>query len=136
MNEAILTDPQVIPTNDVISAHLGRSYPAYVALLKLLSEEVPNCDAQWRFYNDGKRWLMKGMLKSKTLFWGSVGKGVFRTTFFLSAKLEAAVQKSDLPATLKKSYEATSGKSFRSITLEVKSLKDLKTFEKLLELKK
>lgn len=54
----------------------------------------------WKYYNDGKSWLLNVSRKKKALFWLSVGDGWFRTTFYLSPKAEVAIMGSDLPEDL------------------------------------
>lgn len=95
----LLRDPNIQPTNDVIAAALGEQYAAYTQFLGMLAgfDVAP----QWRYYNDGKAWLAKGLYqwkslrgtaKEKTIFWLSIWDGFFRVSFFFAEKMRSGLQ--------------------------------------------
>ena len=64
-----LTDPQILPTNEVIAAALGETFPVFDELIKTISTDPFNLEPNWHYYNDGKAWLCKVGYKKKTIFW-------------------------------------------------------------------
>ncbi|HWQ73644.1 MAG TPA: DUF3788 family protein [Desulfitobacteriaceae bacterium] len=99
VNKQLLRDPNIQPTNDVIAAALGEQYAAYTQFLAMLAgfDVTP----QWRYYNDGKAWLAKGLYKwkslrgtdkEKTIFWLSIWYGFFRISFFFAEKAQLGLQ--------------------------------------------
>ena len=135
MEQPVLGDPDVYPTDAVLASHLGRAKAAFDALFDRNHSEHPDFEESWKYYNDGKSWLLKVSKKKKTLFWLSVGEGFFRATFYLGSKAEDAVLGSSLPDELKEQYRETSDKKFHGITLLVKAKKDLAAYDGLLEIK-
>jgi hypothetical protein len=81
-----LKNPDVLPTDEVIKAHLEITFPVYSEFLMRLKSEIPDVDCQWNFYNDGKAWLMKVVWKKKTIFWLSVWEGYFKIGFYFTEK--------------------------------------------------
>jgi len=75
----MLRDPDIQPTNYAIAKALGDSNNAYIKFIN----EIASHDIllEWRYYNDGKAWLAKGLFKwtgvrggqnEKTVFWLSI----------------------------------------------------------------
>lgn len=57
----LLRNPDIEPSSDVIAKALGEANNAYIKFIN----ELANHDIQleWRYYNDGKAWLAKGLYK-------------------------------------------------------------------------
>ena len=57
--QQLLRDSSIEPTRDVIANALGEANGTYVKFI----EGLDNHDVQvdWRYYNDGKAWLGKGL---------------------------------------------------------------------------
>lgn len=96
--QQLLRDPNIQPASDVIAAALGGQYAAYAQFLDMLAglDVTP----QWRYYNDGKAWLAKGLYKwksvrgtdkEKTIFWLSIWDGFFRVSFFFAEKARSGL---------------------------------------------
>lgn len=88
---------------------------------------------EWRYYRDGKNWLMKVARKSRTVFWLSVCRGCFQITFYLSDKAEGLIQQSDLPPDLKESF--IHGKRYgkiRGVTVVFRKKSDIRYAESLI----
>jgi hypothetical protein len=100
----VLTDKRVHPSDDVIVPHLGRRRSLWEALFAHLHAEHPGFTAEWRYYDDGKSWLMKVQHRKKTVFWLSVFAGSFRITAYFTDKAEAAIRKSGLSAARKEGF--------------------------------
>lgn len=88
--EQLLRDPNIEPTGEVIAAGLGASNGAYLRFCEDMKGRGVQVD--WRYYNDGKAWLGKGLYKwttsrgtarEMTAFWLSVWDGFFKVSMFL-----------------------------------------------------
>jgi Protein of unknown function (DUF3788) len=136
MDTPVLGDKSQFPTNQVVLSHLGKAKPLWAALFQYLAAEHPDFTQEWRYYNDGKSWLMKVQHKKKTVFWLSVLKDSFRTTFYVHEKAGKAVERSTISEELKDQYR--SGKSFgkiRGVTVVYKNKKDVEFAKELVGIK-
>ena len=98
MADQLLRNPDVEPSSEVIADALGKSNEAYRAFIaELVCHDI---QLEWRYYNDGKAWLAKGLYKwtgvrggqnEKTVFWLSIWAGFFKVTIFFPVKLRADV---------------------------------------------
>ncbi len=135
MEKPALTDQNIYPTEEVLSSHLGRSAPAFTTLFEFNRSNHPDFVEKWKYYNDGKSWLLNVSRKRKTLFWLSVYDGFFRTSFYLNSKFEKAIVESKLPKELKSKYLSESENKFRAITVVIKSKKDVEIYKEVLSIK-
>jgi len=112
VNKQLLRDPNIQPTDDVIAVALGEQYAAYTQFLDMLAGF--GVTPQWRYYNDGKAWLAKGLYKwksvrgtdkEKTIFWLSVWDGFFRVSFFFAEKAQLGFQSLAVGENIKKMIE-------------------------------
>jgi len=136
MDNPVLSDKDQLPTDEVVFAHIGKSKLYWEKLFNYTRSEHPDFSDQWRYYNDGKSWLLKVVKKSKTIFWVSVMNGSFKTTFYFGDKAEASILESGISDDLKDSFK--NGKRYgkiRGITTEVKSATDLDNVRELTRLK-
>jgi len=96
--EQLLRTPDIQPSSDVIAKALGEANNAF----KKFIDELASHDIQleWRYYNDGKAWLAKGLYKwtgirggqnQTTVFWLSIWEGFFKVTIYLPEKARADV---------------------------------------------
>jgi hypothetical protein len=94
----LLRNPDIDPSSEVIAKALGESNKAYIKFIN----ELANHDIQleWRYYNDGKAWLAKGLYKwtgvrggqnKTTVFWLSIWDGFFKVTIYFPEKSRADV---------------------------------------------
>lgn len=104
MDDLLLTDPRVFPDDSIIAHALGKTHPLWLKFFQELHAAHPSVEAEWRFYNDGKRWLMKITQKKKTVVWLGVHTGYFRITAYLTEKARAAVEASDLSDDCKEQF--------------------------------
>ena len=89
----LFRDAAIEPTDERIAAGLGLANEAYRCFLeKLTGQEIA---LHWRYYNDGKAWLGKGIYgwttrrgtqKETTAFWLSVWEGFFKVTLYVPEK--------------------------------------------------
>jgi len=94
--QQLLRDPDIELTKEVISEALGSANAAYVKFIEGLNDY--NIKVDWRYYNDGKAWLGKGLYKwtgvkggknEVTAFWLSIWDGFFKVTIFVPEKARA-----------------------------------------------
>jgi len=94
--QQLLRDAGFNPTRELIAQGLGEADGAYAKFLETL--EGHGIQADWRYYNDGKAWLAKGLYKwvtvrgtqkETTAFWLSIWAGFFRVTIFMPEKHRA-----------------------------------------------
>jgi len=91
--EQLLRNPEIEPSREVIAKALGESNSAYTEFLSELTNH--DIHLEWRYYNDGKAWLAKGLFKwigarggqnEKTIFWLSIWDGFFKVTIYFPEK--------------------------------------------------
>jgi hypothetical protein len=135
-SEPTLTDRNIYPSDEVITATIGRARPLWDSAFAYLHENHPDFEERWKFYNDGKRWLMNVSRKKKTVFWLSVLTGSFRTTCYFTEKARQTIRASQLSDELKRQYldPKLKGK-LRGITVTFRKKHDVAEFKILVELK-
>jgi hypothetical protein len=96
--EQMLRNPDVQPSSDVIAKALGESNNAFIKFIGELSDH--DIQLEWRYYNDGKAWLAKGLYRwtgvrggqnETTAFWLSVWNGFFKVTIYIPEKARVDV---------------------------------------------
>ncbi|HNW30044.1 MAG TPA: DUF3788 family protein [Spirochaetota bacterium] len=89
----LLRNPDIQPSGDVIAKALGESNSAYIKFINELASH--DIHLEWRYYNDGKAWLAKGLFKwtgvrggqnETTVFWLSIWDGFFKVSIFVPEK--------------------------------------------------
>jgi hypothetical protein len=101
-----------------------------------MSANYKDSSGEWRFYNDGKRWLFKMVHKKKTVFWSSLITGTFRITFYLGNKAESIIENSDLPQRVKEEFKnAKKYGLIRPVTFIIKGSEDVDNVLKMIDLK-
>jgi hypothetical protein len=113
MEQAILSDASQFPSEEVIFSHIGKTRALWISLFDHIHAHHPDFAEEWRYYRDGNRWLLKVTQKKKTIFWLSIIKGAFRTTFYFTDKAEEALMSSGLSDELKEQFK--SGKRYNKI---------------------
>jgi hypothetical protein len=132
----LLADKQVIPDDNLIFSILGDKKNLWERIMTHTQSNYENSTGEWRYYNDGKRWLFKMVQKKKTLFWISILEDTFRVTFWFPDRAEQLIEISDLPSVLKaefknaKKYGAT-----RGVSIIMNNTTDVDNVLKLMEIK-
>jgi hypothetical protein len=132
----LLSDPDVIPTDEYIFSILGNKKDLWQAIMEHIRVNYEGSAGEWNFYNDGKRWLFKMMRKKKTLFWCGILKDTFRITFYFGDKAEPLIDRSDLPQEIKKDFKT--GKHYgaiRAISMKMNDSQDVEIVKKLITIK-
>jgi hypothetical protein len=105
-------------------------------LFDQIHRDHPDFTEQWRYYRDGKSWLLKVSRKARTVFWLSIVEGSFRITFYFTGKAAPAISKSSLSDELKRQYRGgrRSGK-LCGLTILFKNRRDVEYAKQLIALK-
>jgi hypothetical protein len=136
MEQPILGNKDQFPTEKIIFSHIGKNKTHWQSLFEFIHINHPDFSEQWRYYNDGKSWLMKVTRKSKTIFWLTLSKNTFRTTFYFTDRAEEVIKKSSISDELKKQFKE--GKHYgkiRGLTITFKNKKDIEYVKDLIEIK-
>lgn len=135
MEPLVLTDPNVQPTDELISSIIGKNNVYWQQIIKYLYDNHRDITEVWRFYNDGKCWLYRTLRKKKTIYWVGILKDTFRISFYMSDKAEALIEESTLSENIKEEFWNTKGSKFRAVTVVMRSAEDLENILKLIEIK-
>jgi hypothetical protein len=132
----VLSDNQIIPTDDYIFSIIGERKTIWQNLMNYLYENHKGISGSWNYYNDGKQWLFKLVWKKKTIFWTGILKDTFRVSFYFSDKAEPLIDASHLPQTIKDDFKTCKryGK-LRSVSLKMFDISDVESVKKLVEIK-
>ncbi len=136
MEQPILNDKNQFPTEEIIYSHIGESKILWHSVFEYIHTNHPDLTEQWRYYNDGKSWLLKVVRKTKTIFWLSVIKDSFRMTFYFTDKAEDVINNSKISNELKGQFKG--GKKFnkiRGIRITFRNKKDIENAKTLIEIK-
>jgi hypothetical protein len=132
----VLTDPKLFPSQEVIDSHIGRSRTYWDALFAHIHAQHPDFEERWRYYNDGKSWLMNVSRKKKTVFWLAIFDRGFRITSYFTDKAADAIAASALSQELKDQF--ANGRSYgklRAITITFRKKRDVEDAKSLMALK-
>jgi hypothetical protein len=132
----LFSDPDVKPDQKLIFSKIGSKKKLWQALMSFMSENYKESEGTWNYYNDGKRWLFKMVLKKKTIFWATVLEDAFRITFYFGGKAEPVIVASDLSDNAKQQY--LTGPRYgkiRAITIPVNDMSDVSMIEKIIAIK-
>jgi len=136
MEQQILWDKNQYPSDEVIFSHFGKSKQLWISLFDYIHSNHPDFTEEWRYYNDGKSWLMKVQRKAKTVFWLSLFEKTFRISFYFTDRAEKAILESDISKELKDAF--TNGKNYgklRGMTIVFKKKKDIEDAKALIGIK-
>jgi hypothetical protein len=113
MEKPVLSDKNQCPSEEVIFFHIGKAKPLWLALFEFIRTEHSDFTQEWKYYNDGKSWLLKVSRKKKTIFWLSVRQDSFRTTFYFTDRAEEKIMASNISEELKLQFK--NGKQYNRI---------------------
>ena len=136
MEAPILGNKDQFPTEKIIFSHIGKNKIHWQSLFEYIHTNHKDISEEWRYYNDGKSWLMKVTRKTKTIFWLSLIKNTFRTTFYFTDRAEETINKSSISDELKKQFK--DGKHYskiRGLSITFKNKKDIDYAKALIEIK-
>ncbi len=136
MDQLVLTNKDQFPTEDIIFSHIGKSKVIWESFFNYIHTNHPDFSEQWKYYNDGKSWLLKVTKKSKTIFWVSVFQNSFKIGFYFGDKAEPFIMESAISDKLKKEFKE--GKRFgkiRGLTLIMNTKKNIEYAKELISIR-
>ena len=136
MDQPLLNDRSQFPTEKTIFSHIGKVKGIWQAFFTYLHTDHADFAEEWRYYNDGKSWLMKVTRKSKTIFWLAIIKDAFRITFYFTDRIEPAIEGSPVSHKLKEQFRngKTHGK-LRGLTIIFRDKNDVEDAKALISVK-
>lgn len=124
-NVAVLSDKNVVPSDDLIFSLIGDKKLIWVAVMDKIKLTFEDSAGEWNYYNDGKSWLFKMVRKKKTLFWIGLTENTFRVTFWFSDKAESLINESKLPEKIKKEFStAKKYGAIRGVSIVIDDIND------------
>ena len=134
INNIELTDESTFPDENVLKKVLGKSYNAYLDLIKLY--DTNDLIYEWRYYKDGKAWLCKVQKKKRTIVWMSAWKGYMQATVYFTEKYIEDIFKFNISDETKNKILKTKnvGKS-KPCIFEIRNKKALKDLERVMKFK-
>jgi hypothetical protein len=136
MDQVILSDKNQFPTEEIIFSHIGKSKAIWASIFKYIHTEYPDFSEQWKYYNDGKSWLLKVTKKSNTIFWLTIIPESFKITFYFGDKAEQSIMKSTISDALKAQFK--DGKRYgkiRGLTLIMNKKQNVEFVKELITIK-
>jgi hypothetical protein len=132
----LLTDKDIYPTDEYLFSIIGERKNYWQSIMNYMSAKYKDSAGEWRFYNDGKRWLFKMVNKKKTIFWAGLIPETFRITFYLGNKAESLIENSDLPESVKDEFRTAKKHGLiRPVTFIIQDKTDVDNVLKMIELK-
>jgi len=133
----LLSDQSLKPTDDYIFSIIGEKKIMWEKVMEHMSVSYPGSAGEWNYYNDGKRWLFKMVLKKKTIFWLGILEDTFRITFWFGDKAEPYIIESDLPRRIKDEFRSSKKYgAVRALTITMNELSDVDNVLKLIVIKR
>ncbi len=136
MEQLVLINQDVFPSEEVIFSHLGRTKSHWISIFDFIHNTYPEFSKEWRYYKDGKSWLLKVTRKKRTICWVSVLKKKFIMTFYFTDRAEPAIMDSSVSDELKEQFK--NGRYFnkiRGFVITFSNKKDVEYAKTLINIK-
>lgn len=136
MEDLVLTDKNIYPTEEVLFSHIKKSRTTWNSVFKYIYTNYPELNEEWRYYNDGKSWLLKVTCKTRTIFWLVVLSNSFQITFYFSEKVGQSFSEYSISKTLAKKIKESKkvGKS-TALTFLMNDKQNIGLVKEAIELK-
>jgi len=129
-------DNEQEPSQQAISNALKNSAPTLQQLDAYLDEKIEKISREWKYYNKKSGWVRKTYRGKRNLFFLIIQEGFFSVTFVFGDRAVNAIKKSDLPQEIiQKIVDARQYAEGRGISLDIRSMNELQTIYKLLDIK-
>ena len=136
VEQHVLSDPNQFPMESIVFSHIQKTKPLWISLFDYIHDVYPDSSEEWRYYRDGKSWLLKMTRKKKTVFWLSILQGSFQTTFYFMDKSGEELMASELSDGLKEQFKRSKPDSkLKGITVRFLSKRDLEDAKILIGIK-
>jgi hypothetical protein len=132
----MLSDKEIIPDDDYIFSLIGARKVLWQNIMNHVKGNYMNAAGEWNYYNDGKRWLFKMILKKKTIFWIGLFDDTFRVTFWFGDKAGPVINDSSLPENIKSEFmSAKKYGAIRAVSVIMNDSNDVDNVLKLIAIK-
>lgn len=132
----LLSDKEIFPTDEYIFSIIGEKKILWQSIMDQMISNYKDSSGKWNFYNDGKRWLFKMVLKKKTIFWAAILADTFRITFYFGNKAESFIEASDLPQIMKDEFRTAKRYGLiRPVSFKILNKTDVENVQKLIAIK-
>lgn len=133
----LLREENVEPIENVLRNVLGDElFGVYEELLRIITAEF-DLQYEWRFYKDGKSWLLKAVHKKKTIFWLSIWQGFIKTGFYLTEKTRYGIDDLQISMEIKKDFtKAEAIGKLIPLVLNIREKEHLKDFSEIVRYKR
>lgn len=136
MDQPILTNRDEFPMEEIIFSHIGKSKVLWQSIFEFIHATHPDLLEEWKYYNDGKSWLLKVVKKTKTICWVSLLKNSFRMTFYYTDKAEPLILSSAISDELKEQFKNSKHyNKIRPLTITFKYKKDVEYAKSIIAIK-
>ena len=138
MEEILLTDPSIYPSNEVLENALGKdNYQVFNKLIEIITDTDLGLTPEWKYYNDGKSWLCKVCYKKKTVFWLSIWKMYFKLGFYFTENNRSGVTELNIDTSIKEEFNQSKniGKLI-PLVINMNRIEQIEDVIKIIEYKK
>lgn len=136
METSVLTDRSKKPDNRRLNRAIGESGPCWKALKAYILKKHGEPIEEWKYYGPKAGWVLKVLLRKRNLFFLTPLKGYFRIAFVFGDRAASIVEKSNVPAAVKKDLKETRRYAEgRALRIEVKRQKHVPAVKKLIDIK-
>jgi ABC-type uncharacterized transport system YnjBCD substrate-binding protein len=136
MRDNVFLEKEPAPDDARLEELLGRSSTHLRALHAYVEERCGTTTREWKFYGKSGGWQMKTLLKKRNLFFLVPHAGSFSLGFIFGDRAVDAIQKSELPESVKAALrEARKYAEGRGHLLEVKKKADVAVATQLVNMK-
>jgi len=130
------TDKSHQPTYRDLRSILGKSYPAWVRLIELVSDRISPISQVWGFTSASTGWGLRLKRKDRVILYMTPREDHFLVSFALGEKAVAAAGTRKLPANILKAIEsAPKYAEGRGVRLEVRHTREVSALATLAEMK-
>ena len=137
MENLMLRQQEVLPTEELIEKFLGESFPVYKLLIDTIIAEPYTLSPEWNYYRYVNVLLCKVQHKKKTVFWLSVWEGYFKVTFYFIEISSSLIAYLDIYERIKYDFiNCKPNGKFLPLTLVMKNKEQLADLLKITEYKK
>lgn len=131
-----LIDESTEPVDDLIFSIIGENSLVWKQTMSYLDEHHSDISYIWKYYNDGKIWMLRILKKKNTICWIYLHDNTFRIAFYFAERFENAIMASGLSGQLKEQYrQAKPFNKSRAIYIDVDNPKDIDQIKVLVDLK-
>jgi hypothetical protein len=120
------------PQDDELGATLGKAFPLWNELRRLIESRFAPVSEEWGFASKSTGWGLRLKGEKRTILYMTPCRGYFLASFVLGEKAVKMAHESDLPGSILEVID--SAKKYaegRGVRLEVRSAKDVRSVEKL-----